>query len=163
MRKLSAYVLVGCIIFSTGCANKSLDTLRELERQTEEGLVQVYDEALERQYIERKGVEGQFIDLQSKHTFLINAYIQETGVTPEDLQDSQVFSIAEIDAHNKEFHERKVARWKEIDASYQELRRTIDEKRGLNLAEEIENIEEERDETQKTFLHGLKTLWGLLK
>lgn len=159
MKRASTYLFIGIIVISlAGCANKSLDALKDLERENQEGLIALYDEALERQYRERKSVEGQFIDLQSKHTFLINAYIQETDITPDDIQDSQVFSISEIETHESQFHQRKTDRWKEIDASYNELVATIDERKNLNLQEEVERIEGEREETGNIFVSGLKKI-----
>lgn len=162
MRRASACLFVFLFItFSLGCANRSLDALKDLQRKNEEGLISVYNEALERQYTERKSVEAQFIDLQSEHTFLINAYIRETNLRPDEVMERQVFSIAEIKTHNEAFHKRKVERWRQIDASYQELMSTIEEKRSINLSEEIERIEGERKETGNIFSSGLKKIGGI--
>jgi hypothetical protein len=164
MKKAALYLL---FLFSltlsvVGCATKSLDALKDLERQKQENIMAAYDEALERQYKERRSVEIQFIDQQSKYTFIINAYIRETKITPDDLQSRQAFSISEIEAHERRFERTKEERLRQIDKAYREFKIAIEEKKNIDIQKEIKRIEEEREETGNIFLNGLKKIGEII-
>lgn len=150
------------ILLSTGCSNKYLSSLRQLDDENRKGLVAAYDEALLRQYIERQNLESQLIDTQSTYTLVINAYIKITGIRPDDPKLKRCFSAEEIIAHNKIFDTVEEKRHKDIEESYLKFKEIVDRKKHPEILESIRDLEGERKDTETGFWNGIKTLWGLL-
>lgn len=148
---LFVFVLV---FASVGCANKQLDTLRDIDRQNRVGLIEAYDEAIYRTKMERVDVEEQLIDLQSDYDLAIQAYEAVTGKSFDEVATSSFISLDKLAAHYEEVNTNKALRKVEIFQSYDRFYETINEAKDPKLMEAIAEIEEERDKTESGFLQG---------
>lgn len=141
-----ALLLFLLLCFVLGCANVSLQTIKDVERKNTATLVKAYDDALQSLYFERIEIEDQFIEMQKKDALIVNGYILKTGITPEQIREENSFSISSFDAFNKPFEDAKQKRMEEIKNSYNDFRLAIDSKIDENkmLQTIIDGIENDR-------------------
>jgi len=155
MKKLVLLIPLIALVLITGCANQQLDRLKEIDQQNRIGLVEAYDDALQRTKVERLDMEDQLIDLQSDYELVIMAYENETGKSFEDISSTAFISLNELAKHKFKVEKAREERRKYILKSYARFYATIDTAKDPKLMKAIEKIEEKRSETKKSFFDSI--------
>lgn len=155
MKTWQIFPVILLLILATGCANKQLETLKEIDQENRMGLVEAYDEALYRTKVERLDVENQIIDLQSDYDLVVMAYESVTGTQFDDVTSSSFISLNDLAAHNAMVKEQKEKRRVEILKSYDEFYAAISRAKDPKLMEAIAEIEAEREKTQSGFFGSI--------
>lgn len=143
------FILLICISMC-GCANQQLNQLKEIDKGNRLGLIEAYDDALERTKVERLDLENQLVDLQSDYDLAIMAFEIKTGESFDDVTSSAFISLNELAAHRQKVEEGREQRRKDILKAYAKFYATIDNAKDPKLMEAIEEIEAERSKTQSS-------------
>ena len=117
MKKVLFVVLI-FLIFTTGCANKQLDVMKDIDRQNRVGLVKAYDNALYQTKVERLDIENQLIDLQSDYDLVVAAFESATETSFDDVSDTSFISLGDLAVHRSEVNDSRKKRKIEVLNSY---------------------------------------------
>lgn len=148
------------LIFISGCANTNLEKLKEIDQENRTGLIEAYDEAMTRTKVERVEVENQYIDLQSNYDLVIMAYESVTGKNFEDISKENFLSLNELAEHRQKVEQQREERIDQIDESYSDFYKVINEAKDPKLMKAIEEIEKERQQTESGFF---KSIFDVMK
>jgi len=163
---LALLVIVGPLFFLTGCAftNPYTETLEEIRNQNIEGVFTAYETAFQ-------GIHVDYIENATKqyrrdreNDLLISGYQLVSGKTPEEIKNTPLFSVSDIQELDKVYQERLEARIKEINTSFDKFNATVGTAKLTitEIEEKVAQLKKQREEAVKQAIAtGMGTAAGV--